>query len=61
MQDRFDLICDVLEDNGVKDDELYDYDFWNKKVEPSEIIRLLNKIAYEGIEEIKKKQKELKI
>lgn len=37
LEQRFNLIKRILEDNGVEDTELLSIDFWNDNVEPTEV------------------------
>jgi len=46
FKERFELLQIVLEDNGCEDELLLEYDFWNRKVEPGEIINFLTKCVY---------------
>ena len=50
LSERFEVVKRLLKDNGNKDDRLYDYSFWDEKVEPSEIMSLLYKAVYKDID-----------
>ena len=41
LEKRFDLITRLLKDNGVKDERLYNYEFWDENIEPDEAMKLL--------------------
>jgi len=49
FQRRFELITIILEDNNVSKEEfgfMYEFDFWDRQVEPPEIINFITKCVY---------------
>ncbi len=53
FQKRFEVIKTILEDNGVKEEILYDYNFWDRCVEPSEMNEFLEACAWKDIDKKK--------
>ncbi len=51
---RFEILQQLLNDNGYKEPFLHDFDFWDKQVDPSQMIELLSLCAWKDIP--KKKQ-----
>lgn len=47
---RFNLIAQILEDNSVDDEMLTDFDFWDRKVDPSEIMAFLSGCVYKDLD-----------
>jgi len=41
---RFDLLCDILSKNLVKNKKYYDYEFWNNDVDSSVLVKFLDEI-----------------
>lgn len=54
LKDRFNLIKNVLEDNGVEDKELLRFEFWDKQVDPKITMKFLTEVAIEDIKDVKK-------
>jgi len=54
IQKRFELIKQLLSDNGYKEPFLYDFDFWDRCVDPNNIIEFLTKCIWKDMP--KKKQ-----
>lgn len=54
LKNRFNLIKDILEDNGIEDSDMFDYEWWDKKVDPKETMLFLSSVALEDIKDVKK-------
>jgi len=54
LERRFEVIKTILEDNGVTDERLLSFDFWDRNVEPDSVIDFLEQVAWKDID--KKKQ-----
>ena len=50
---RFDLLKQLLEDNGYKQEFLYDFNFWDKQVDPDMIIKFLTACTWKDIDKKK--------
>jgi hypothetical protein len=46
---RFDLIVGILDDNGIDDERLKSFDFWDRQVDPEQLMIFLNKACYKDI------------
>jgi hypothetical protein len=45
FQKRFDLLMELFESNGIKEEKVFDYDFWDRQVDPKHIIKILAEAA----------------
>ena len=52
---RFNLLKQIVEDNGIKDDDLLSFEFWDRNVEPSDMMEFLAAAVYKDISGDKKK------
>ena len=53
LQRRFEVIQVILEDNNVKEQKLFSFDFWDKCVDPEYMLDFLDKIAWKDIDKKK--------
>lgn len=53
LQRRFEVIQVILEDNNVKEQKLFSFDFWDKCVAPEYMLDFLDKIAWKDIDKKK--------
>jgi hypothetical protein len=51
FQRRVDLIKQIVNDNGNKEPMLQEFDFWNKQVEPVEMMKFLTEAVYKDLDE----------
>jgi len=51
---RVELIKQILEDNNCKIEMLYDFKFWDRKVEPAELMLFLTSAIYKDVDKKKK-------
>jgi hypothetical protein len=53
LDKRFDIIKVILDDNGIKDESLLSFEFWDRKVEPQDIMEFLTFAVYKDIDKKK--------
>jgi hypothetical protein len=53
LQRRYELIKTILIDNGVTDEKILSFEFWDKNVEPDTIIDFLEKVSWKDIDKKK--------
>lgn len=49
LKKRFELVKQILSDNGYKEPFFYQYDFWDKCVDPAQIIEFISLCAWKDI------------
>jgi hypothetical protein len=49
FQRRFDLVHQILKDNAIKQDYLYDFDFWDMRVNPTDMMEFLSAVIYKDL------------
>lgn len=56
LHKRFEVLKVLLTDNGYKDETMFfDFDFWDRQVDPADIVRLLTESAWKDLNPDKKK------
>jgi len=56
LKERFELTKQLLEDNGYREEFLFDYDFWDRQVDPLDNIEFLALAIYKDLDEKKNKE-----
>ena len=55
FQERFEIMKRILEDNGIKDETLLSFDFWDENVDPTDMMDIMASIIYKDLVGVKKK------
>ena len=53
IEQRFKIIKRVLQDNGYNDDYIMNFEWWDTKVDPSDILTFINRCIFKDIDKKK--------